>query len=164
MRARVCTLLLNLVKVTLATAATVCLYGFFLLMISSPSPSPPDNHAGHAIGWILVPALYAVAAFLVSILSGVLWTRDRWIVRPAAIIPVIWIVYYLIRGLLQLLKEGPYSEVSLYLRIIMLPAVCTGVIVFLFSPLFHRCGRFFRETTVPALLGVAAGFWARVHH
>jgi len=163
MRVRVCTLLLGLGKVTLAAAATVCLFVFFLLMTSSPGMEPPDDYSGHAIGWILLPAFYAAAAFLVAVLTGVLWISDRWIVRPAATIPLIWILYYLVRGLLQLLNGGPHFQVTLYVRWIMLPVVCTAVIVFLFSPFFHDCGHALRETRGMVVFRTIAGPWDREH-
>lgn len=138
-------LLLNVAKVVLTAAAMTCLYVFFLFMGSSSHPADPSVEGGYAIGWILIPALCAVGVFIVSILSGLLFTKDRWIVRPAATALVLFCLSFLTLSMTDIVSPGLNSETISYVQQNILPMVIAGVIAFLFSPLFHDCGRALRN-------------------
>jgi hypothetical protein len=141
MKERMYIRLWSLIKLVLVAAAMMCLYVLLLLAISSPSPPEGSVEAGRAIGWILVPALCATAVFTVSILCGLAFAGDRWMVRPAATIPILCSFFYVALGLVDTLRLGLYSEVPSYVLKLVVPMVCFAVIAFLFSPFFHNCGR-----------------------
>jgi hypothetical protein len=120
-----------------------------LLIITDPffswSQSAGIGRGIGGIGWIVDPAIRVIAIFIVSLLSGIVLVRDRWVVRPAATISVLWFLFYATRGLIHLLRVGEREEVSLYVRSWMIPLVLATAVAFLFSPFFHDCGRVLRS-------------------
>ncbi len=143
-------LLLKIAKLIFAGGAMTCLYFllvvFAILAMGSPGMSPEDSAArGRAIGWILVPALQVIAVYAVSSLLGLLFPGDRWIIRPAAVIPAFLFLLYLMIGLLDTAKGGLRSEVYPYVVMLIVPVIAFGVVAFLFAPFFHSCGRRLRD-------------------
>jgi hypothetical protein len=139
-------LLLRVVNVVLAAMAMTCLYVFLLLMVSgSPYSAGYTVIAGYAIGWILIPVLYTIAVFAVSFSSGMLFARGRWVVRPAATIPLLLSLYFLTLCVTDTMRSGFDYETLYAVLTLIVPMVIGGVIAFCFSPLFHDWGRVLRN-------------------
>jgi hypothetical protein len=138
---------LNVAKVVLTITAMMSLYPL-LWIITDPVYSWCESAAvGReigGIGWILNEATRLMAIFIISFLSGVLFTRDRWIARLAATIWLLWLLFCPTQALMHLSSAGQREVVSLYVRSWTIPLLYTSVIAFLFSPFFHDCGRLLR--------------------
>ena len=143
MIARTRVMLLGLVRLVLAIVVVLLLFYAFLIAISTPIPSPPDDlpETGPAIGWILVPAGYVIAVFVGSIVCGALFPRDRWVVRAAASIPIIGLFFYEILAWAYSPGSGPPWHDSVDLRFFFAPIALAGVVAFVLSPWLHDCGR-----------------------
>jgi len=141
-------LLVSLAKVILLAVAMTSLYPLFLVIadpIYSWCESAGIGRGIGGIGWILDPAIRAVAIFIVSLLFGALFPRDRRIVRFAVTISVLWVLLWATVALIHLSSVGHPEEVSLYTRSWIIPFVCVAVVVVLLSPFVHDCGRVLRN-------------------
>ena len=98
------------------------------------------------IGWIISDAIRIISIFIVSLLSGVLFPRDRWIARLAATIWLMWSLFSATATLLYISSvAGDQQLAYFFFESYMMPLLCMIVIVLLFSPFFHDFGRLLRS-------------------
>ncbi|GEM_PF-2036891 len=136
-------------KVVLVVAAMMFAYPILLVAadpVYSWCESVRVGFGIGGIGWILDPAIRATAVFSVSFLWGLLSPADRWVVRPAATILVLWLLLCATFACVRLSSIRPPESVSLFVRAWVLPLTWVAVIVVLFSPFFHDCGRTLRSS------------------
>ena len=145
MRTETCTVELNIVKV-IFTAVAMMLLDALLLILADPIYSWWESmEVGRGGSWLLDQVVRLVAIFAVSFVSGVLLARDRWLSRVAATGYVLWLVSSTPSAVMYLLGTGRRQEASIFARAWMIPLICVAMIAFLFSPVFHDCGRVLRN-------------------
>lgn len=142
MRVHLRTLLLTVVKLVLSIGAVYYLFFILLFVLLLPFSSPPTDEPpeGPVIAWLLLPLCYVIAAGVVSLLVGMLFTRDRWVASVAAVTPVLC-------GLLWGTFSSPHPfapDQWLWFRVIVLPMGVAAVVAFVSSPFLHDLGRVLR--------------------
>ena len=139
-------LVLGVIKATFAVSVTYVLFLGFLLSISSPDVSPLDDsaEAEPAIGWILLPLFLVISVLAVSLMSGIVFVKDRWIARVTAIIVASLALLSLASGLIAVLRNGLHSGILTYVKFLILPMSIAVMIVLVFSSLCHDWGRMLR--------------------
>ena len=133
--------------------ASVAMIGLSLFFASLPKPlllldpaATPDELAEAAtrvgwIGWARLPAIYLIAILVVATLSGLLFSRSRWVVRPAVIITVLAFCSDPMAAAIYFSRVGPPGGGSSLVRYMITPLVGMGLIAFLFAPFLHDLGR-----------------------
>jgi hypothetical protein len=97
------------------------------------------------IGWIVSEVIRVITVFIVSFLSGVLFPRDRWLVRLAAIIWLLLLLFYASNTLIYLSSADEDQVISIFIRYWIVPLIFVTMIVLIFSPFFHDYGRGLRS-------------------
>ncbi|MHC4116533.1 MAG: hypothetical protein ACYSWO_03390 [Planctomycetota bacterium] len=137
----------NLLKLLLTAAAMMVLYTLLWPVgdpICSWCESAGIGSAIGGVGWIVYEAIRVMAILIVSLLSGVIFPRDRWIARLAALI---WLLLLLLKTtfMLQALSNDAQGDlVSFITESLMMPLLSVTVIALIFSAFFHDCGRVLR--------------------
>ena len=145
MRTEVRNIQRNLYKIVF-TIIAMEIFNVLLCLITEPIYSLCESAGvGRGIGWIVSEATRVIAIFIVSLLSGVLFPRERWIARLAATLWLLWLLFSGTTFMLHLSSVADGQLVYFFFRSWMIPLLCVTVIVFLFSPFFHDFGRLLRS-------------------
>ena len=156
MRKSVWTLLISSFKLLVVLAAMTCLYPI-LARLTSERITALSPGEGNWLTVILTLVVYIYSILIVCFVSGLLFPRDSWIVRPAVLIYVLCgfagDMHFLIRAQIYFstnfarsLGYSPFGyKIMKYAFIILLTYWPCGP--------FHRCGRALSPRSTGGQLG-----------
>ena len=101
--------------------------------------------AGSLSGVILMHGIHVLSILIVCFLAGLLFPSDRWIVRPAAIVSLLWdFVSDIITGI-HASREVPRFPLSSFVLHSIIPFIFMILLVYWLTDILHRSGQKLRR-------------------
>jgi hypothetical protein len=95
---------------------------------------------GNLIGTILMYGVQIVSILFISFLVGMLFPKDRWVVRPSIIITLLLCLIDDIGAGIYISKKVPFFPLFSYLKQFIIPYIFIFIITYLLAPLVHHYG------------------------
>ena len=143
MRKNISNFMIALFKLLLVVITMSCLYPILFLGVFTYEPITTlcqGPEGGNLLGEILIGGIQVLSILVVSFLAGLLFPKDRWIVRPAAIIFVLWFfVNDIIAGIYLSINATGFPLYS-FVKSSIVPYIFIIMLTYWLSSPLHRCG------------------------
>jgi hypothetical protein len=99
---------------------------------------------GSLVGEILMHGVHILSILVISFLAGLLFPRDRWIVRPAAIISISLVFFFDIRAGIYASRNIAHFPLFSFIRSLIIPFIFIILLTYWLSELLHHSGEILR--------------------